>query len=395
MKHYLNFAIQSIKHRKVRSWLTILGIIVGIAAIVSLISLSQGLQNAIQQQFEDMGANKFFVLPKSSAGLFGLESGKITNDDADTISGVSGVNYVSSYLMGNFNVIYGKEEKYNSVIGFESEKTPQEFFEGDGIKIDQGRWPQKNEKGIIILGSSFAKDAYKKEIYIGNKLEIEGQKFEVIAILQPIGNEQDDNQIYVAMDDERDLLEDPDGLTMIEVEIMEGFDINEVAQDAKTKLERARDAEDIEVYTPDQILKQLGVILSVVQVVLVGIAAISLFVGAIGIMNSMFTNVLERKKEIGIMKSIGASPKDIKYIFMVEAGLMGLIGGILGALLGVFISFSVGEIAANAGFLLLKIQVEWYVIIFSILFAFIVGIISGYIPANNASKLTPVEALKE
>src|SRR3989339_117578 len=200
MKHYLNFAVKSILHRKVRSWLTIIGIIVGIASIVALISISQGLENAIKEQFEQMGSNKFYVIPKTGAGFISLESGKIT------------------------------------------------------------------ENGFIIIGNSLAHKTLKKEIFIGNKIDIGLSSFEVIGIMNSIGNEQDDNSIYIAMDDARILFDDSDGLSMIEVVVMNGFDINEVAKDTLNKLERARDAEDVDTFTPDQILQQLGVILNIVQV---------------------------------------------------------------------------------------------------------------------------------
>ncbi|MBS3170706.1 ABC transporter permease, partial [Candidatus Woesearchaeota archaeon] len=292
-------------------------------------------------------------------------------------------------------ITFRNEDKSTYVMGFDSEKDYGDALESNGITLEKGRWPQNNENGFIIIGNSLAHKTLKKEIFIGNKIDIGLSSFEVIGIMNSIGNEQDDNSIYIAMDDARILFDDSDGLSMIEVVVMNGFDINEVAKDTLNKLERARDAEDVDTFTPDQILQQLGVILNIVQVVLVGIAAISLFVGAIGIMNSMFTNVLERKKEIGIMKAIGASPMDIKYMFIVEAGLMGLVGGILGVILGSLISFSVGKIAEQSGVMLLSIHVEYWVILLGIFFAFIVGMISGYIPANQASKLTPVEALKE
>ena len=395
MKHYLNFAVKSILHRKVRSWLTIIGIIVGIASIVALISISQGLENAIKEQFEQMGSNKFYVIPKTGAGFISLESGKITENNLGTINSVSGVDFTNSFLYAVKPITFRNEDKSTYVMGFDSEKDYGDALESNGITLEKGRWPQNNENGFIIIGNSLAHKTLKKEIFIGNKIDIGLSSFEVIGIMNSIGNEQDDNSIYIAMDDARILFDDSDGLSMIEVVVMNGFDINEVAKDTLNKLERARDAEDVDTFTPDQILQQLGVILNIVQVVLVGIAAISLFVGAIGIMNSMFTNVLERKKEIGIMKAIGASPMDIKYMFIVEAGLMGLVGGILGVILGSLISFSVGKIAEQSGVMLLSIHVEYWVILLGIFFAFIVGMISGYIPANQASKLTPVEALKE
>jgi putative ABC transport system permease protein len=395
MKHYLNFAVKSIMHRKVRSWLTIIGIVIGIAAIVSLISLSQGLENAIQEQFESMGSNKFFVIPKTSAGFMALEAGKITEEDVNTINSVAGVDYTNSFFYQGKTIEYRNKDKYTNIFGFESENSLGEAFEGDGFSLEIGRWPKDNEKGFIILGNSLAHKTLEKEIYVGNKIEIDSMSFEVIGIMNKVGNEQDDNQAYIAMEDARVLFSDSSSLSMIEVVVMEGFDVNEVAKNAQSRLERVRDAEDIEAYTPDQILQQLGIILNVVQIVLVGIAAISLFVGGLGIMNSMFTNVLERKKEIGIMKAIGASPKDIKYMFIVEAGLMGLVGGIIGVILGSIISFSIGKVAEQSGFMLLSIHVDYWVIFLGVAFAFIVGMISGYVPANRASKLTPVEALKE
>jgi putative ABC transport system permease protein len=396
MKHYLNFAIKNILHRKVRSWLTIIGIIVGIAAIVSLISLSQGLENAIKEQFEQMGSNKFYVIPKTGAGFVSLESGKITEDDVDTIEGVAGVDFTNAFLYAVKPVTFKGEDKAVYVMGFESGKDYGEALEADSISLEDGNWPQSNhQNGFAIIGNSLAHKTLEKEIFAGNRIEIGDLDFEVIGIMNKIGNEQDDNTIYISMDDARVIFDDPDGLNVIEVVVMKGFDIGEVAKDAQQKLERARDAEDVETYTPDQILQQLGSILSIVQIVLVGIAAISLFVGGIGIMNSMFTNVLERRREIGIMKAVGASPKNIKYIFMVEAGLMGLVGGIFGVILGSIISISIGKIAEQSGLMLLSIHVAWWVIVLGVIFAFVIGVISGYIPANNASKLMPVEALKE
>ena len=395
MKHYLNFAIKSIMHRKVRSWLTIVGIIIGIAAIVSLISMSQGLGNAIKEQFESMGSNKFYVFPKTGAGFVSMESGKITEDDLGTIDSVSGVDYMNSFLYSTKSVQVRNEDKSTTVLGFDSDKDYGDALESDSLTLEKGRWPQNNENSFVIIGNSLAHTTLKKEIYIGNKIEIDSMTFDVIGILNKVGNEQDDNSVYIAMDDAHVLFDNPKGLSMIEVVVMDGFNLNDVAEDTLNKLERARDAEDVETYTPDQILQQLGIILNVVQVVLVGIAAISLFVGGIGIMNSMFTNVLERKKEIGILKAIGASPKDIKYMFIVEAGLMGLVGGIMGVTIGSLISYAIGAIAAQSGFLLLSIHVDYWVVLLGILFAFVVGMLSGYVPANQASKLTPVEALKD
>ena len=159
------------------------------------------------------------------------------------------------------------------------------------------------------------------------------------------------------------------------------------------ELKQKRDDTNFQVLTAAQIVEQINNVLGIVQVVLVGIAMISLIVGAIGILNSMYTSVLERTKDIGIMKAVGARNSDILKIFLIESGLMGFVGGIFGIILGIVVALIVGEIASNSGFLLL-IKIEIPLLLFGLLFSFLVGMISGTLPAYQASKLKPVDALR-
>ena len=397
MKDYLTFAFQSITHRKVRSWLTILGIIIGIASIVALVSTSQGLENAITSQFEELGTNRIYVMP--AGGFTQVRgTGELTTADVDVIDNLVGVDYVTTYLYDKKTITFNNEDVFAGVMGYETEVDAETMFEGLGVNLESGRWFSKNEKGSIILGYKLARDPddyFDKEIVVNNKVEIEGEKFEVIGIAEPLGNEEDDTNTYIAMEDARRIYDDEDGVTFIEVIAIEGIEMTELAEDITRQLERARDDEDFTVLLLEQVLEQFGVILNILQVVLGGIAAIALVVGGVGIMNSMYTNVLERKKEIGIFKAVGASPEDIRNMFVVEAGMIGLFGGIIGAIVGILISFAIGQAALAAGFLYLDIQIEYFVVIGGILFAFIVGMVAGYLPAREASKLYPVEALRE
>ena len=394
MKNYFKFALQSIMHRQLRSWLTIIGIVIGIGAIVTLIATSQGLENAISYEFEKIGTNRIYVFPKTGAGVLGAAQGVegLTMDDVDYLEGFAEFEYVNPYLYERVAVYYKSEEVYSYVMGVDAEDNDKKFT-GMGLTLESGRWLEKNDDGLMI-GWDVANRLYDKEIYVGNKLEINEEKYEVVGILNRIGNEQDDSSMYLDMDEARVIHGKEDEVSFIDLVVQEDLDVNEVAEKVFTKLERFRDEDDFEVYTPEQLLSQFNSLLDIVQVVLGGIAAISLLVGGIGIMNSMYTNVLERKKEIGIMKSIGAGPKDVQNIFLVEAGLIGLGGGIVGAVIGTLVSFGIGLLAQQAGFLYLRIEVEWWLVLFGILFAFIVGMLSGYLPAKQASKLVPVEALR-
>ena len=148
------------------------------------------------------------------------------------------------------------------------------------------------------------------------------------------------------------------------------------------------------MFTAEDFLEQINNILGIVNGVLVAIAGISIIVGGIGIVNSMYTSVLERTKEIGIMKAVGARNFDIAMIFIVEAGILGLIGGLLGVALGLGIAYIVQAVAANLGFQLLKVQISLGLVLFGLSFAFVIGVVSGLLPALNAAKLKPADSLR-
>ena len=195
------------------------------------------------------------------------------------------------------------------------------------------------------------------------------------------------------MDAVRKIFSKPEDVDAIITQVKSPDDIPTLQEKIEKELESKRDDTNFQVVTATQILEQINQVLGVMQFVLVGIAAISLVVGAIGIMNSMYTSVLERTKDIGIMKAIGARNSDILKIFLIESGLIGLVGGIFGILLGSAMALIIGQLSKNAGFSLI-IKIEPLVLIFGLLFAFVVGIISGILPAYQASRLKPVDALR-
>jgi len=170
--------------------------------------------------------------------------------------------------------------------------------------------------------------------------------------------------------------------------------IEKAAEDVRRMLRKTYEEEQFVVFTPEQLLSQLKDILGAIKILLSGIAAISLVVGGIGIMNSMFTSVLERRREIGIMKAVGATNRHVLLLFLIESGLIGFIGGVIGVILGITVAKSVELIAAQLGFSLLAVGLDFAVIIFMLLFASFVGMISGAIPAYQAAKLKPVDALR-
>lgn len=388
---YLRMAVHSIRHRKLRSWLTVVGIIIGVAAIISLITVSRSLESTIEQQFEQFGANRIMISAKGFQGP-GTQSEGLTIEDVETIEKIGGFSYVLPTLFRSTEVHYNQEKRFTSITALPTDNF-KEFYDDTGVDLQEGRFIKEGEKVVALVGSRAATDLFEKKIRLGNKIIINKIELKVVGIVEEIGNAQDDNQIIIPLETAREIFHEPEKVDAIIAQVKSTAEIPQLQEKIKRDLERKRGDTNFQVLTSSQILEQINQVLGVMQIVLVGIAAISLIVGAIGIMNSMYTSVLERTKEIGIMKAIGARNSDVLQIFIMEAGLIGLVGGILGTALGVGIAVGIGSVSQEAGFTL-QITIEPIIVVFGLLFAFIVGVLSGILPAYQGSKLKPVDALR-
>jgi len=379
MKDYFFLAFNNLKRRKLRSWLTMMGIFIGIAAVVALISLGQGLQNTIEEQFEQLGSDKIIIMPKGM-GPPGSAGGSLTltSKDIKVIENVRGVEYVSGYLIKQGQATY----KGESGIGFATGLTEEDFermLEMGGLEVLDGRGLKDDDKFKVVVGyNHIYKDIWDKPIQIGSTIEIEGYGFKVIGVMDKIGNPMDDTLLYVQKDVLKEILNVEDEESQILVKTATGFDPVDVAETIERKLRQFRGEkegqETFSVQTSEQLLESFSNIFAVVQAVLVGIAAISLLVGGIGIMNTMYTSVLERTKEIGIMKAIGAKNSDILLIFLFESGLLGLIGGTIGVGIGVGLGKGAEYLASSAlGTDLLQAAFPGYLIIGALSFSFLIG----------------------
>lgn len=388
---YFLMAVNSIRHRKLRSWLTVIGIIIGVAAIISLITVSRSLESTIESQFEQFGANRIIISPKGFQGP-GTSSEGLTTKDVRTIERIPGFEYVVPGIFVSTEVRYKKEVGFTLINGIPAENF-EEFFLDSNSQLKEGRFIEEGDRFEVVVGSRVVEDMFDNPLKLGSKIEIEDREFKIVGIFKEIGNSQDDNQISIPLETAREIFDKPDDADAIIVQVRSANDIPLLQERIERELERDRGDTNFQVVTATQILEQINEVLGVIQFVLVGIAAISLIVGGIGIMNSMYTSVLERTKEIGIMKAIGAKNSDIFQIFLIESGLIGLVGGLFGTILGTGIALMIGQLSKSSGFLLI-VKIETLVLIFGLLFAFVIGIISGVLPAIQASRLKPADALR-
>ncbi len=403
IKDYFVMASKNLRKRKMRSWLTMIGIFVSIATIFLLISLSLGLQGAIEEQFKMLGSDKFFIMPKGQIGAPGSGGAvELTTKDVDVVEKISGVKAITYLTIGNAEVEYNGVKRYYFSAGIPLDDTEvfKVIAESADLSATQGRLLARGDFYEVMIGSRYVEEGlFGKPVQIRSKLEINGVEFRVVGILKTVGNPQDDSNVYMSVKAFKEIYNSGDRADQIFVQIEEGVDIKEVAARAEKALRNSRDVteetQDFTILTPEELLASFGTILSIITGFLLGISAISLLVGGIGIANTMYTSTIERTKEIGTMKAIGAQNKDILYIFVIEAGLLGLIGGVIGVLLGMGIGQVIEYIAVNQiGTNLLRVAYPWYLIVGCLLFSFAVGVVSGLVPAWQASKTNVVDALR-
>ncbi|VVB74065.1 MacB-like periplasmic core domain protein [uncultured archaeon] len=398
LEDYFGFTFETFTHRPTRSWLTILGILIGIAAVVSLISVGQGLQDSITRQFEAFGTDKVLIM--QGGGQYGAAAGFVGNErlddhDVSVVERTKGVEKAIGIEATYAKVTYGSEPKYGHVFAFPLDKFMITDF--PSVTVAEGREPKPSDNFKAVIGYEIAHgNFFKKEVKVGDTIKIADTEFEVIATLTKIGNKADDSQIYISLDSAKATLGDL-GYSVIYGIVKNGFDTDDVAGYIKDRMRRDRNekagSEDFTVTTTAQLSALVGNIIGVVQTIVIGIASISLVVGGVGIMNTMYTSVMERTREIGVMKAIGAKNSDILLIFLIESGLIGLVGGIIGVLLGVGFGSLVGLVTQQGG-VSFGVSFPPWLTLGALAFSFVVGSLSGALPALSAARMKPADALR-
>jgi len=380
------------KKRKFSTFLTFFSISLGILAVFVIILVSIGFESSLVKQFEDLGSNRIYISPTGSN--FGMSNSKknFSDFEINLIKNQPYVKEVYPYYFTFFQIKYGNEYKNKQALGLYLD---QNYFENMNLKIGEGRFANLNEKYSIVIGSNAATDLFSKDLVIGSNIYVKDTKFKVVGILESIGNPQDDSNIYFPLDTVREISDAGTSVSIADVIVEPSYDVKLAGENIKVILERRLGKDTIDIMTPDQILEQLGTILDIIRYTLGGIAFVALIVGALGIINTMFVIVTEKIPEIGIMKSIGATNFQILSLFTFQAGLLGLVGAILGIFFGSLIAILFESIAKSAGYSFLTITIDSIVVLYLLVFGFFVGIFSGFVPAYRASKINIVEAIRK
>ncbi len=394
----LSVAITNLRHQGLRSYLTLLGVIIGIAAIFALVSIGDGLNAAVTEQFEQLGSTTIFIAP---GGAFsgGSSVAKVTFKDSDIsrIESYPEVKNVIPFYATSTISRHGSDEKTVSVFSYDPVKS-QPLEETGTIEVQEGRLFNEQDVFTALIGEEFAKKAFSREIGLKTTIEINGKKFKVVGILKPSaqniggGGPETNNTVWITEKGAKLTFADY-GANFMFAQTFTKDQVNT----AKDKIQRYFDLkygkDQTTIQTSEQLLEQIKQFLTLISGTLIVVALISLVVGGIGIMNAMVMTVMERTKEIGTMKAIGATNAKIMTIFLLEAGLIGLVGGLLGSLLGFGIGQLVALVGQSAGVNLQAVATP-ELFLFVLAFSVIVGMVSGAYPAWRAAQMDPVVALR-
>ena len=398
-------AMESLSGNKMRSGLTVLGIVIGVAAVIAMLAVGTGAQESITGSISGIGTNLLFVF-RGDMGDNIRNPKPLTLGDADALRdqfAAPNVEAVAPALQGNGVVSFGGEQVSPQILGV----TP-EYFQVRNYKITEGELITEEHilgrASVVLLGPDVAENLFgHSDGVTGETVRIEGQPFRVIGVLESKGGGSfgsQDNVVVVPFTTAQARLirrSTSDRVDIIFVQAVSGDVVtqasDEIAQILRTRHRTPVGADDFTIFTQQDLLATFQSITGILTIFLGGIAGISLLVGGIGIMNIMLVSVTERTREIGLRKALGARKRDILTQFLTESSLLSLIGGLIGIAFGWLISFIVGQIAASTGTDFTPV-VGVDAILLATLFSAAVGLFFGIYPASRAASLEPVEALR-
>ncbi len=399
LSEIIKIAFAALRANKMRSVLTMLGVIIGVSSVILLVSIGSGLQTYITGQLEDLGAKNLFVIPghfelapgggQGGGGMpgAGMAASKFTRTQIRALEKGETINRVMPYTENNATMRYKKNTHITQVagVGFQ-------YTDVRSQKLIKGRFfnrsEEENQKKVAVLGITVAEDLFKEEDPLGKKIGVGDGRFTVVGILEKkgsVGAVNLDDQVFIPATTALKQF-DMQYFQSIWVEGKSPETMEESIAEVKKILLKYLKDDDFSVLDTKSLLTTIASVLGVLTLALGGIAAISLIVGGIGIANIMLVSVTERTREIGLRKAVGATPRIILIQFLTESVILSVGGGIMGILIGGFCSFLLSQF--------IPISLTFWSISIAFTVSAVVGIVFGVAPAIRASRLAPVDALR-
>ncbi|MEK9152871.1 MAG: ABC transporter permease, partial [Patescibacteria group bacterium] len=347
----ITLVFRNFQYRRRRAALTVLGISLGSTLIISFLLLGRGLEAAVARRMQSFGSDLIFVFPgKENNPFLSVFGGRELRDkDVDVLKNVGGIRVVLPMQTKNLRATLDGEEKAILIHGSPWRETEILYRESQGFGVAEGYWPTSEDAKEVVAGSTAAAERFRRPMRVGDELIVRGQRFRVAGVFKPTGDAANDAMIYFSRREYRRLTGESNGVRAVIIKVGAGYDLNRVAEAAKAALAKQHGIGDFTILTPDKALRLVGGVLDTIRIVLGGLAAVALLVGGVGVMNTMFTAVLERTREIGVLKALGATDAMVSSMFLLEAGLYGATGGVIGSLAATIIAKGAEAASAMGG----------------------------------------------
>ncbi len=383
-------ALDALRANRLRSLLTMLGVIIGVAAVVVLVAIGSGAKQEVEAQVEGLGSNIIFVVPGSVEFGSAPSISRLQLEDVDYLGRVIGnPDAVATTVSSGETVSVGSAEVFSTIAGT-NENVPNVFTR----PVARGEYLTATDvdtrRRVAVLGSAVAKSLFGEVEPLGRQITIAGVRFRVIGVFEEVGSTfgvSRDDEIHIPVTTAQQLF-GVDRIDAIAVKAPTIDDVEPLRKEILAALAEEYPDEEFSAVTQSQILGTLGQILGLLTLVLAAIAAISLLVGGVGVSNIMLVSVRERTREIGLRKALGARRRDITVQFLIEAVLLTTVGGVIGMAIGI------GASLLADTFTPLPAVIAWWSPVLAFTVSVAVGVFFGVIPARRAGKLEPVEALR-